>query len=452
MTGDSDDIGRAGAGSRFSGAGGAEPSTEGSDSTPKPLRGWASVYEPAPPSMWTRVRASVVRLFGRKHNGSADATETRATGESAPVTPPPDFSFPWTRETGDRASAEREPQSSFSPAPPFAPQDETPFSSVNAALPMLDMIPPDDLSAATVEVDLDADTDEFTVPAPQPPSVDAAAEAERPPFFVPKFRAFYNEIVLYKHQKSEFTAGFATAIMDQQSEAATPDEAAQALSKRLQEILELQSAEAMWMGGEAASRYPDAQYAMAVLADEMFTHADWPGRDAWPNYSLEQKFFRSSFAEIQFFKRVDKLLKDSAAAPTRGARDLARLYLLVLASGFQGKYREPKLKRPLAEYRRRLYEFVYGADPLMLYAEHRRIFPQALESTVVGRAVSRFTMLQRWAAVLAFIVVGYLVASQVTWSNVSADLEDVTARVEAANGSSTADGVAAPNSASLPPR
>ncbi len=283
----------------------------------------------------------------------------------------------------------------------------------------------------------DESTDEFVQPVP--PEVDAAAEAERPPFFVPKFRSFYNEIVLYKHQKSEFTAGFATAIVDYTSDL-TPDAAAQSLSKRLQEILELQHAEALWMGGEASTRYPDAQYAMAVLADEMFTHMEWPGQPSWPQYLLEPKLFKTRAADVEFFKRVDKLLKEERAHPTPAARDLARLYLLVLASGFRGKYRVPNLRRPLAEYRRALYEFVYGGDALMLYGSERRIFPEATQRTLASRAVSRFSMLQQWAAALILLLVGYTLIANFAWKSVSADLADVTARVEAANRTSSSDG------------
>jgi type IV/VI secretion system ImpK/VasF family protein len=276
---------------------------------------------------------------------------------------------------------------------------------------------------------------------PTPPEVTAAMEAERPPFFVPKFRAFYNEIVSHKLQKAEFTAGFATAVMDYTADL-SPDAAAQQLQKRLCEILELQAAEATWMGGEAAARYPDAQYAMAALADEVFAHLEWGGRDAWPRHMVEQKLFKSNAKDVEFFKRVDKLLKNEADKPSAAARDLARMYLLVLAAGFEGKYRPFGLTRPLAEYRRRLYEFVSGKDPLEIYAEERKLFPEAADRVVVGRAVSRFSMLQQWAAVLVILLIGYAVISQMAWNRVSADLKDVTARVEAANSSATSDGLA----------
>ena len=314
------------------------------------------------------------------------------------------------------------------------PSFDSPTMEEIDSRPTIETMARDTVQAAPLD---DESTDEFVQPVP--PEVDAAAEAERPPFFVPKFRSFYNEIVLYKHQKSQFTGGFATAIVDYTSDL-SPDAAAQGLSKRLNEILELQHAEAMWMGGEAAARYPDAQYAMAVLADELFTYMEWPGQASWPQYLLEPRIFRTRAAEVEFFKRVDKLLKNEAENPSRAAKDLARMYLLVLASGFKGKYRQPGLVRPLAEYRRRLYEFVSGQDPLMLYADERRIFPEATERTLESKAIKRFSGLQQWAAALIVILVSYTLLANFAWKRVSADLTDVTARVEAANRTSNSGG------------
>jgi type IV/VI secretion system ImpK/VasF family protein len=349
-------------------------------------------------------------------------------------------------QTTRPAEVQSEVPSYLEPPPPPAGFDQ-PFTTFEMDAPLVPAGTVDD-SRSTLEVDAaaappaldDEDTDTGEMVPPTPPEVTAAQELERPPFFVPKFRSFYNEIVSHKHQKAEFTAGFATAVMDYTADL-SPDAAAQALSKRLQDILELQAAEATWMGGEAAARYPDAQYAMAALADEVFSHLDWPGKEAWPRYLIEQRLFKSNAKDVEFFKRVDRLLKNEQHNPTPAARDLARMYLLVLAAGFQGKYRPFGLNRALAEYRRRLYEFVYGDDPLMIYDEQRKLFPEAAERVVVGRAVSRFSMLQQWAAVLVMLI-GYAVISQMAWNRVSADLKDVTARVEAANSSATSDGVA----------
>lgn len=249
-----------------------------------------------------------------------------------------------------------------------------------------------------------------------------------PTFLYSKFRAFYNEIIRFRHQRTEFAAGFATALL---SEAVTmqenPDIAAESLSRKLTELLELQAAEAKWMGGEMALRYPEAQFAMAALADEVFTHFDWDGRTAWPGYLLEPRLFRTHGAPYELFRRIDKLLKEAPNTPV--SRDLARVYLLVIAAGFQGKYRPFGLTRALAEYRQRLYEYIYRDDALMLYAPERTLMPEVAARTLAGQAVSRLSGAQRWAAILVFLMVGYTVVAHLAWSRVSSDLADVTSRI-----------------------
>jgi type IV/VI secretion system ImpK/VasF family protein len=193
-------------------------------------------------------------------------------------------------------------------------------------------------------------------------------------------------------------------------------------------MLELQAAESNWTGGDAPKYYPEAQYAMVALADETFLYSDWAGRSAWAKHMLEPRMFNTRMAGTELFRRIDKLLREPN--PPKGARDLARVYLLVIASGFRGMFREPNLHRPLAEYRRRLYEFAHGQDPLMLYAKDRQVFPEAAEHTLAGRAVGRFTGAQKWIATVVILVVAYGVVSHVAWKKLSVDLKDVMSRIE----------------------
>ena len=209
----------------------------------------------------------------------------------------------------------------------------------------------------------------------------------------------------------------------------------EALFKRLHELLELQAAEAKWMGGEAGARYPDAQYAMAALADELFSSDDQDGENAWSQNLLEVKLFKTHASDVELFKRIDRLLKEQPDSTV--ARDLGRVYLLVLAAGFRGKYRQFGLTRALAEYRQRLYEYVHSDDALLLFASDRKIFPAAAEHTLEGAAVSRFTAAQRWTAILVFIVVGYALAAHLAWNRVSEDLEDVTGRIRSTSTTTT---------------
>ena len=257
-----------------------------------------------------------------------------------------------------------------------------------------------------------------------------SAADDKIPFVLAKFRSFYNEVIRDKHQKSDVISGFATALMGAggATSESDPEFAAQLLSKRLSEMLELQAAESNWTGGDAAKYYPEAQYAMVALADETFATIDWPGRSAWHKYMLEPRMYGTRGADIEFFKRIDKLLKESP--DEKGARDLARLYLMVIASGYRGKFRVPKVRRPLAEYRRRLYEYSHQSDPLELYARDRKVFPQAVAHTLVSRSVGRFTPAQKWVAVALVLAVLYIGVSHYAWTTVSADLRDVMSRIQ----------------------
>ena len=266
--------------------------------------------------------------------------------------------------------------------------------------------------------------------APTSTGIATAAADDKIPFVLAKFRSFYNEVIRDKHQKSDVISGFATAVMGAGGAASDsdPEFAAQLLSKRLSEMLELQAAESNWTGGDAARYYPEAQYAMVALADETFATIDWPGRPAWHKYMLEPRMYGTRGADIEFFKRIDKLLKE--APDDKGARDLARLYLMVIASGYRGKFRVPKVRRPLAEYRRRLYEYSHQSDPLELYARDRKVFPQAVAHTLVSRSVGRFTPAQKWVAVVLVLAVLYIGVSHYAWTTVSADLRDVMSRIQ----------------------
>ena len=259
--------------------------------------------------------------------------------------------------------------------------------------------------------------------APPPPKDDKL------PFVLAKFRMFYNEIIRDKHQKSDVISGFATAIVSaSEGQTEDPEYAAALLSKRLSEMLELQAAEANWTGGDAVQYYPEAQYAMVCLADETFLTIDWAGHSAWHKHMLEPRMYGTRAADTELFRRIDKLLRTEK--PPKGARDLARVYLMVIASGFRGIFREPNLKRPLAEYRRRLYEFSHQADPLELYARERTIFPETEENILAGKAVGRFTPAQKWAAAVVLLLIIYGTVSHLAWQKLSADLRNVMSRVE----------------------
>lgn len=423
--------------------------------------------------MWARARESLARLFGGKGeqpNGGAPERSDREPldfSASSPFSQSPGYVEPLLSEANDTAASM--PVGGLPLLERFDTVEEALPISMDAAAAEVptpstasEWLPDQAVSAgdASFHDSPSGDTDPLLQSPASPAMSEETQEVARPPglfarlfrrqrlsvtedlappvvdeanpgFLVAEFRAFYNEILLHKHQGSEISAGFATAIVSrEESTGDSPEQAASSLSARLQQMLELQQAKANWVGGEAAARYPDAQYAMAVLADETLSTVDWKGREAWPQFSLEQKLYQSSAADLEFFKRVDRLFKEGPS--TRVSRDLARVYLLTLAAGFRGKYGAFGLTRALHEYRQRLFEYIHGGDALLLYGEDRVLFPDVRAHTIVGRPTARISGAQRWVAVLVILLGAYAVAAHVAWNRASADLRDVTGRVEAA--------------------
>jgi type IV/VI secretion system ImpK/VasF family protein len=248
-------------------------------------------------------------------------------------------------------------------------------------------------------------------------------------FVLKKFHSFYQEIIRFRHQKSTLAGGMATAVGDAagvhaSADPSNPARAAKEQSSKWRELLQLYAAEAKWLGGDKSGRYPDAQYVMVALADEVLATTDWLGRAAWEQHRLEPAFYQSSDAGAKVFRDIDELLR---AQGTPANRDLALVYLMTLAAGFRGIYGDPGDDAKLAEYRRRLYHFAHRRDPRL--AESRTLFPSTVAYTVEGRAVPRVSMVQRWLIVLAAALVAYLVIAHMVWTGAVADLTDVLGRI-----------------------
>lgn len=264
-----------------------------------------------------------------------------------------------------------------------------------------------------------------------------------------QFRAFYDEVIRLKTEvvrgeglPSEPASGrpaepngepaqWAEAVPAKDEPAApeSPDladaappvrsrDVAHPVRTRLMGVLEAQVPESRRRGGEyGVGYYRDAQYAMAALADEIFLTLDWPGRADWRNHLLEYELFGSYTAGETVFERVDRLLKERD--PADG--EMAAIYLLALALGFRGKFRDADDGGQIEYYRRQLFAFLFQARPA-LDREDRRMFPDAYRHTLTRDAGERLPYLRRW--IWGMVAIGglFLVASVVVWQLFTADL------------------------------
>ena len=214
-----------------------------------------------------------------------------------------------------------------------------------------------------------------------------------------QFRVFYDEVVRTRERAAE-------------SRDSDPAAIAQAASRHLQSLLELQTLESR----RDSSRFElenvaDARYLKAALADEIMLHTPWIGREHWSACLLESSLFRTNIAGELVFSRIEKLL--SEREPSR--RDISRLYLLALAAGFQGKYRgTPDASQRLRGLRQELFEFAYQRQP-ELSGRDRVVSERAYASTLSHIAPRNLPRMSRWSVVFLLGLAVLLAVSEMLW-------------------------------------
>ena len=121
----------------------------------------------------------------------------------------------------------------------------------------------------------------------------------RSSFLLTQFREFYRELV--RLRRSIAYAGTARGASFAPAEGRG---SVLSIWQPLVSLLERQALEAGEMGGSFAFEiYREAQYVMCALADEIFLHEDWDGRENWQ--LLEGRLFETHYAGEEVFNRID---------------------------------------------------------------------------------------------------------------------------------------------------
>jgi type VI secretion system protein ImpK len=190
-------------------------------------------------------------------------------------------------------------------------------------------------------------------------------------------------------------------------------------------LLESQAAEATRAAGPLGLElHREALYVMAALADEIFVHLDWDGRQYWLANLLEARLFNSHAAGELFFSRLETLLarEDPAATET------AAVYLMALGLGFRGRYWGVDDGGALDSYRSRLF-FLIGREKPELAAAATRLFPEAYRNTIQAGAARKLSNPRPWILILAGTVALWLLTAQFLWWNLSGPLNDSVSRI-----------------------
>ena len=230
-----------------------------------------------------------------------------------------------------------------------------------------------------------------------------------------EFREFYREVIALKES-------VAMATVDADGE----EPAQSAIWNRLVELLDQQQRAAIQLGSEYLSFYEEARYVMVALADEIFLHLDWEGRASWHFNLLESHLFQSHVAGERFFQKIERLLEKR----TPDRIELAKIYLMAIALGFQGKYRGVGGAAWLDNYRARLYAYIVHSDVVIHSEQERPLFPAAYDHTIgEGDQVKKLPSVQLWLAVLGGVVVVGGGISFLIWRVLMSDLRELLAQL-----------------------
>lgn len=224
---------------------------------------------------------------------------------------------------------------------------------------------------------------------------------------------------------------FAAVLAQERTAAAALPEAegragATTLSDALCRLIDLQTMEAGRLGGGGLDTQQQGRFLKAALADEVMLNLDWAGRAHWRHVLVEATLLHSARAGEQVFADIDQLLRERDPA----RRPLARLYLNLLALGFQGRYRGAASLAPLADYRRELFQFAWQRAP-SLGGRDAVLSEQPYASTLADGAGAGTMKASRRGVALAVALALLLVASQVLWQWQSSPVRDALAAAPA---------------------
>jgi type VI secretion system protein ImpK len=242
-------------------------------------------------------------------------------------------------------------------------------------------------------------------------------------FLLEQFREFYRELIRLKQRVSQDS----WVYVEKPDQAAAEDEwSPTAVWQRLLGLLQRQALVARRKGGEFGEQfYREAQYLMAALADDVFLHLDWRGSASWNSNLLETKLFKSHHAGEAIFRRLDQVL--AGRDPLH--LDLAKLYLLALSLGFQGKFRGvPDGASQLEGYKHEVLEFITERDS-KFRTSSTQIFPEAYASTVDQGTARKLPYLQKWLVAYPVVIVVWILAGWWLWSEITSELNPVINRI-----------------------
>ncbi len=225
---------------------------------------------------------------------------------------------------------------------------------------------------------------------------------------IQQFRFFYREVIALKQVALQSPA---LALAEDGVHDMRDRPAANLVGGRLATLLEQQQRMALQFGGDFMLAHEEARYVMVALADEIFLNIEWEGKHAWNFNLLEERFYTSHVAGEVFFGRCDALI---VAMRDALKVELAKIYLMALCLGFQGKYRGADSQGDLLRYRQSLYQYIFQGSH-HLQDDPKPLFPGTEEHTVSGGEMKLMPPIYTWVVRLLAVVAIALVVQHLVW-------------------------------------
>jgi len=164
----------------------------------------------------------------------------------------------------------------------------------------------------------------------------------------------------------------------------------------------------------------EALYVFITLADEIMINLPWHGADYWRKNCLETKIFQTQVGGEKIFTQIDSLLKTNDPLQ----RELARVYLLSLSLGFQGRFREQD-NHQILSYKQQLFSFIYHRSPRLIQGGYDNLLDDSLMSVFTETPTKGLPDIRPWSLVALSVIIIYLFVSYGVWTIISQDLHEV---------------------------
>jgi type VI secretion system protein ImpK len=232
------------------------------------------------------------------------------------------------------------------------------------------------------------------------------------------FRTFCAEMsVLVHYAETGQMAGARQGELDGQEDRTA------IITRRLHDLISRMEYEAgQRIGLHAGRLFEEVRYALVGLADEMLLAAEWPGRRQWMREPLELRLFGSQKAGQEIFDRIDKRLSGDTAED----RELALVYLMTLALGFRGPYRDTQGQKRIARLKDQLYSYFFHRAPDAELGQ-RRLVAEAYRNVLSEAVPRRLPYLRPWTFTAAMVLLLFLGISHAIWLDHTSGLRGLIA-------------------------